>query len=38
MLANGSPTTNAQASVTPYDIDPEDNYDFIITKTDLYER
>ena len=38
MLANGSPTTNAQTSVTPYDIDPEDNYDFIITKTDLYER
>lgn len=38
LTANGLPTTNAQATVTPYEIDPEDNYDFIITKTDLYER
>lgn len=38
MMANGTPTTNAQASVSPYEIDPEDNYDFIVTKSDLYER
>lgn len=30
LTANGEPTTDANSSISPYDINPDDNYDYVV--------